>query len=611
MKFIRDRLERNLILRAIRILAPRDRKYLLVVVFLQACLGIFDLIGVLVIGVLGALAISGVGNGNPGDRVQFVLDLLGIGENSLQFQAATLGLFAALILVSKTLISVFFSRRITFFLSRRSAAMTSRLLSRVLNQDFSVIRLKSMQETLYSVTAGVEAIMLGIVGTSVALLSDLSLLLILGSGLLFIDSVIAFFTFLMFTSVALLMYKLLHKKSKSIGEQEAKYIVDLNERIIEILASYRELVVRNRRHYYWESISHLRFKLADTLAEKNFMPSITKYVLEIVLVIGALLLGAYQFSVTNAIQAVSILSIFLAASTRISPAILRMQQSFIIIKGSTGAARPTLELIEKLQNIEPLEISSKDEEISRENFRGTISLNNVSYRYPNSEVDALSDVTLTIGQGQLIAFVGPSGAGKSTLADVILGLLQIDTGQVAISGMNPREVIRKWPGIFGYVPQDVLITNGSIKENVALGFNPDEFSDDQIWDVLRTTSLDKLVEDFPNKLETRLGDRGGFISGGQRQRLGIARALFTKPGLIVLDEATSALDGETEADISNAISRLKGEVTVVLIAHRLSTVRNADAVFYLDNGRLLASGTFEELRKLVPDFDAQASLMGL
>ncbi len=611
MKSFRSRLDKNLVLRAVRILAPRDRKYLLVVVFLQACLGILDLIGVLVIGILGALAISGVGSGNPGDKVQFVLDLLGIGENSLQFQAAVLGSFATIILVSKTLISVFFTRRISFFLSRRSAAMTSRLLSRVLNQDFSLIRLKSMQETLYSVTAGVEAIMLGIVGTSVSLLSDLSLLIILGSGLFFVDSIIAFFTFLMFTSVAFLMYKLLHKKSKMIGEQEAKYVVELNERIIEILASYRELVVRNRRHYYWDSISNLRFRLADTLAEKNFMPSITKYILEIVLVIGALLLGAYQFSVTDAIHAVSILSIFLAASTRISPAILRMQQAFIVIKGSTGAASPTLELIENLEFVEPLEISNEDAEFSRDKFHGTISLNNITYRYPNSEVDALTDVTLGINEGELIAIVGPSGAGKSTLADVILGLLQVVSGQVTISGMNPREVIRKWPGIFGYVPQDVLITNGSIRENVALGFNPDDFSDDEIWDVLRTTSLDELVEDLPNKLDTRLGDRGGFISGGQRQRLGIARALFTKPGLIVLDEATSALDGETEADISNAISRLKGKVTVVLIAHRLSTVRNADNIFYLDNGHLLASGNFEELRKLVPDFDAQASLMGL
>lgn len=611
MRISRNGPDGHLVFRALSILPARDRKYLFVVVALQAFLGVLDLIGVLVIGILGALAISGVSTGQPGNRVQIALEFLGIGSSSLQVQAAILGAIATIILVSKTLISVYFSRKISFFLSRRSAAMTSRLLSKVLNQDFSAIRTNTMQQTLYSVTAGVEAIMLGIVGTSVSLVSDLSLLIILGSGLVIVDSAIAFFTFLMFSSVAILMYKLLHKKSKSIGENEAKYVVELNERIIEILASYRELVVRNRRNYYWKNISHLRFSLADTLAEKNFMPSITKYILEIVLVIGALVLGAYQFSVTDAVHAVAILSIFLAASTRISPAILRMQQAFIIMKGSTGAASPTLELIEKLESIEPLEDSHESEEFSRDGFFGNISLEKIKYRYPNSESDALIDISLEIHEGELIAIVGPSGAGKSTLADVILGLLPVAGGKVTISGLAPGEVIRKWPGIFGYVPQDVLITNGTVRENVALGFDPNEFPDKQIWDVLEVTSLEETVAGLPKKLDTKLGDRGGFISGGQRQRLGIARALFTKPGIIVLDEATSALDGETEADISNAISALKGKVTVLLIAHRLSTVRNADRIYYLDRGHLVASGNFEQLRKLVPDFDSQASLMGL
>jgi ABC-type bacteriocin/lantibiotic exporter with double-glycine peptidase domain len=248
---------------------------------------------------------------------------------------------------------------------------------------------------------------------------------------------------------------------------------------------------------------------------------------------------------------------------------------------------------------------------SRRSFHGNISLEKIEYRYPNSEIDALIDISLEIQEGELIAIVGPSGAGKSTLADVILGLLPVASGRVTISGLAPDEVIRRWPGIFGYVPQDVLITNGTVRENVALGFDPNEFPDKQIWDVLQVTSLEETVAELPKKLDTRLGDRGGFISGGQRQRLGIARALFTKPGIIVLDEATSALDGETEADISNAISALKGKVTVLLIAHRLSTVRNADRIYYLDGGHLVASGNFEQLRKLVPDFDSQASLMGL
>lgn len=592
-------------------LPPRDRRYLLLVILLQSLLGILDLIGVALIGVLGALAVTGVSTGKPGERVNFLLQQLGIANESLQFQAATLGILAALILISKTLVSVYFSRKIIFFLSRRSALLSSNLLSRVLNQEFVDIRQSSMQQTLYSVTAGVDSIMLGVVGTSLALVSDMALLLILGSGLLFVDSTITFLTFLTFSGVAVLMYRLLHLKSQKIGQKEAKLIIEANEKIIEILSSYRELLVRNRRQYYWAKISDLRYQLADTLAEKNFMPNITKYILEVVLVVGALTLGAFQFSTTDAVHAVGILSVFLAASTRISPAILRMQQAMIIIKGSVGSAGPTLALIEELADIQSLELESTTKELTSEGFRGEISLENVTFKYPDSDNEVLSCLEMKINSGDVVAIVGPSGAGKTTFADVILGLLDPTEGRVSIDGLHPREVIKKWPGAIGYVPQDVLITNRSIRENVALGFDADMNLDHDIWRVLQIAQLEDYVRGLPNQLETRLGDRGGFLSGGQRQRLGIARALYTNPGLVVLDEATSALDGETEANVSAAIGNLKGRVTVVLIAHRLSTIKSVDKIYYLHQGKILASGNFDELRLQVPEFDNQARLMGL
>jgi ABC-type multidrug transport system fused ATPase/permease subunit len=611
MNSFRRRLKKSLVLRALRLLPSRDRRYLLVVICLQSLLGILDLIGIAIIGVLGALAITGVSTGKPGDRVNFLLQNLGIANESLQFQAATLGILAAVALISKTLISVFFSRKIIFFLSRRSALLSSNLLSKVLNQDFVDIRQKPMQHTLYSVTAGVDSIMLGVVGTALSLVSDMTLLLILGSGLFFVDSTITFLTFLTFSGVAILMYRLLHLRSQKIGHKEAQLIIEANEKIIEILSSYRELLVRNRRQYYWNRISDLRYQLADTLAEKNFMPNITKYILEVILVVGALALGAFQFASTDAVHAVAVLSIFLAASTRISPAILRMQQAFIIIKGSVGSAGPTLALIEELADIPSLDFESTSRELSRNGFSGAISLKNVSYRYPGAKNDVLTDLQMTVSAGDVVAIVGPSGAGKTTFADVILGLLDPTSGLVRIDGLPPKEVIKKWPGVIGYVPQDVLITNRNIRENVALGFDAEANVDEAIWKVLQIAQLDDYVRSLPDQLETRLGDRGGFLSGGQRQRLGIARALYTNPGLVVLDEATSALDGETEANVSAAISNLKGRVTVVLIAHRLSTIKNVDKIFYLQQGKFVATGNFDELRLLVPDFDKQAKLMGL
>jgi len=218
---------------------------------------------------------------------------------------------------------------------------------------------------------------------------------------------------------------------------------------------------------------------------------------------------------------------------------------------------------------------------------------------------------LTIGSGKSIAIVGPSGAGKTSIVDVLLGVLNPDEGKISISNLSPLAAVAKWPGAVSYVPQDVTISNGTIRQNVALGYPEDVASDELVSEAIRIAQLTDFVASLPNGLDTHVGERGTKISGGQRQRLGIARAMFTKPKLLVLDEATSSLDGQTESDISDAIHNLKGTVTVVMIAHRLSTVRNADTVIYMDQGKILAQGTFEEVRNSIPDFDNQARLMGL
>jgi ABC-type multidrug transport system fused ATPase/permease subunit len=197
------------------------------------------------------------------------------------------------------------------------------------------------------------------------------------------------------------------------------------------------------------------------------------------------------------------------------------------------------------------------------------------------------------------------------MIDVLLGVLNPDEGSVLISGLPPLLAVAKWPGAVSYVPQDVVIATGTIRENVALGYPSEVATDELVNSALRVAHLDKFVSELPNGIDTHVGERGAKISGGQRQRLGIARALFTRPHLLVLDEATSSLDGETEVSITDAIHELRGSTTVVVIAHRLSTVRDADIVIYLSNGSIKAIGTFDEVRKNVPDFDRQAKLMGL
>jgi ABC-type multidrug transport system fused ATPase/permease subunit len=268
-------------------------------------------------------------------------------------------------------------------------------------------------------------------------------------------------------------------------------------------------------------------------------------------------------------------------------------------------------LIETLGTARIIEDTNDHVDLFHKGFQPDIRLENVSFTYPDASFPAVENVSLWIPSGKSVAFVGPSGAGKTTIIDILLGVLNPGEGFVEISGMSPKLVVTKWPGAISYVPQDVVIAKGTIRENVGLGYPLSEATDELVKNALKVAQLAKFVDSLPDGIDSEVGERGTKISGGQRQRLGIARAMFTCPHLLVLDEATSSLDGETEAGISEAIFSLRGVTTVLMIAHRLSTVRNADMVVYMDRGRISAVGTFDEVRSVVPNFDFQAKLMGL
>jgi ABC-type multidrug transport system fused ATPase/permease subunit len=599
------------IMRSIKVLPKADHRKIVIVVALQVGLGFLDLIGVAAIGVLGALAVTGVQSSQPGNRVSAVLELLGLSNLSFQSQVAVLGLSAACILVIRTILSILVTRKIFYFLSRRGAMISAELISRFLSQPLPKIQEKSSQETLYAVTFGVSSITLGVLGTAITLVADGSLLLIMIFLLFVVDPTIAVTSTIFFGTLGFVLYRMMNVKAHKLGQLNSEISISSNAKIIEVLDSYRESVVRNRRHYYSREIGKLRMKLADVLAEMQFLPNVSKYVIESGIVIGAVLIASVQFALQDARHAVGTLSVFLAAGTRIAPAIMRLQQSAILIRSGIGAAIPTLTLIETLKNVPRAHEVEDKLDVIHSGFEPSILLNGVGLTYPDKEWPALENIFLELNGGESLAIVGSTGAGKTTLVDVLLGVLQADTGAISISGKPPLEAISKWPGAISYVPQDVAISNGTFRENVGLGYPADVVTDELVWSALETAQLADFVRELPLGLDAPVGERGAKISGGQRQRLGIARAMFTRPKLLVLDEATSALDGQTESDISDAIQALKGSVTVVMIAHRLSTVRNSDQVIYMEKGQIVAKGKFEEVRKAIPDFDRQAQLMGL
>jgi len=611
MRTIRQIVQDSLFARSLSLLSRRDKLRLRFVVVVQMLMGFLDLVGVAFFGILGALAVNGVQSRPPGERVTRVLQYLQLENQTLQTQAAILGSLAVGVLLGKTLFSAIFSRKTLYFLSRKSADLTYNLLSRYLTKNLLHINEQSTQKTLFALTNGVSTVMVGIIGATVSFLTDFTLLVIMVTGLLVVDVRMAIGAIALFTAIGLLLYYSSRSRAQRLGTLSSELTIASNEKILELLSAYREIVVRNRRYYYAKTIGDTRVQLANIVAEISFLPSISKYAVEIIVLLGGSMLAIIQFALLDATHAIATLTVFMAAGSRITPALLRLQQSALTIKGASGLSSSTLQMVENLKNTLPIESTLDAVEIEHQGFDPLIKLDNVSFTYPGGRRKTLSEIDLTVEMGKKIAIVGPSGSGKTTLVDLILGIIPADSGTITISGIEPLLSIETWPGAIAYVPQDVMIFDGSILDNIALGFPPEPITESLAKSALQEAQLIKFVENLPEGIHTKVGNRGMKLSGGQRQRLGIARALFTRPKLIILDEATSALDGQTESNMTSSILGLDRSVTVLMIAHRLSTVRDADMVIYIEQGEIRASGSFEEVRAQVPDFDSQAKLMGL
>jgi len=598
--------------RCFKVLNKRDKQKLTRIVLFQTLLGFFDLVGVLLIGALVSVSINTAPSGNSLDFLEPLLRVLGLSNLSVSKQVTFLASAALVILVTRSVLSVIFTRKVLSYLSQRAAEISADVFSKLLGQDLLFVLSHSRQATLYFITTGVNAICLNIIAPIVVLISDGILLFVIAIGLFSLDPLTAIALFLLFGLVSFFMYFFVDKRASGLGLEFSTLNVKSNEKVIEALAAYREIVVRDRRNYYFKEIKKSRAELATIVSELNFIPYISKYLIEVTVLLGALTIASFQYALNDISQATATLAIFVAAGSRVAPGVLRIQQGLINIRSSIGQARQTLDFMESLNRFPSRELSSTDQvDFAHKGFVADIELNEVNFWYPNSNKPALSEINLRISRGTSVAIVGPSGSGKTTLIDTLLGVLTPASGTISISGNSPLNAAATWPGAISYIPQDVEVISGTLRENVCLGFPSNENADAQIMKAIRIADLQSFVDENDKGLDYIVHERGTGLSGGQRQRLGLARAVFSEPRLLVLDEATSALDAQSELAISSALLSLKGSTTVVMIAHRLSSVRNVDLVVYMENGRIIAQGNFETVRKLVPLFDVQAKLLGL
>ncbi|WP_292002839.1 ATP-binding cassette domain-containing protein [Chlorobium sp.] len=283
------------------------------------------------------------------------------------------------------------------------------------------------------------------------------------------------------------------------------------------------------------------------------------------------------------------LGLFAVATFRIMPSVNRILNVLQILK----FCLPVITILDK--DFSQAINKNETETNGTITFNTSIKLKNISFSYPSASEKAIDGISLSIRRGESIAFIGASGSGKSTLADILLGLLSPDEGEILVDNTEIRTNIRSWQDKIGYVPQSIYLTDDNLLRNIAFGLPDDQIDVDAVWNAIRSANLETFIKNLPDGLDTMVGERGVRLSGGQRQRIGIARALYHNPEILLLDEATSALDNETEENVMHAVKLLRGTKTIIIIAHRLSTVEQCDYIYKLDNGKILVSGNADEI----------------
>ena len=597
----------NVLNQAFLLLPHGTKQRLILLVGFQIFTAVLDLVALYFLGTLASVGIFYI-QSQPASFPPRMMDILNLSDSSFNLQFASISFAIALIFTIKTLLAILGNRRILLFLGNRAASASTRMVTKLLASKPEYILRKKSQEILYAVTAGIDNLILSYVSATAVLLTESIFLVVIVIGVIALSKSAGLIALVVFGISTLLISRITSRSSKLLSEESSRLGVQYSERLLENLSVYRELLLRGDLDKASSEMQTIRSLTLGMRAKLIFLPTLGKYLFEFSIVVGGALVGLSQILLQDSNGAITSVVIFVAASTRILPALIRAQNSYLTMKQSEGGAQVTMDVIKEIDDL----LDKVAEKVVRRNsddFIPSIVVEGLTFCYPDSDQESLKDVSFSVDSGQFIAIVGQSGAGKSTLVDLILGMYEPTKGEITVSGVSPREAIRYWPGLISYVPQDISIIDGTIAKNIVL--KESEQDEGQLRRSLEGAHLLDDVLVTKGKLEEVVGERGTRLSGGQRQRLGIARALYTNPRMIIFDEATSSLDPITEKSVTDAIYNKKRGITLIVIAHRLSTVRNADLVLLMDKGRLIAKGTFNEVRTLAPNFDEQAKLVNL
>lgn len=592
------------------LLSSKEKGFFLLRIGLRFALNGLDVAAVGLMGILGAITATGLSGQS---LTLFGFELPAPTSTNVVLLVA----LVAFLFILKGGFAVLFQRWTAIFLAgieiKNSAKLTRYLFQGPLNR----MRTYSKSEIQFLVDHSTNATFSGVLGSMSTLVIEGALFISIFVMFIIVDWTAALAIAAYFGFFVLILQMTTARRYLKSGRNFQRGKVDSGASVLEMADIFREMFVLAKQDFYLSRFVEAKKLSLRTGVTLQILKLLPRYVTESGLIVGALFFVIWQLSQQSLSEALLALGIFLAGSTRIMISLLPLQQVWNELRVMQNWVKMAQEILVNLRR-EPerfdsgiysgRDSSSASGSVDSGSAPG-VEIRELSFTHEGKNEPTIANLSMTVEPGQTVAIVGPSGAGKTTLVDLILGLYDPLEGAVLIDGRTPSQIRGEFPGSFAYVPQKPGLVRGSIAENVAIGVAKEEIDQELVWAVIRRAQLGELIEELPEGIFASLGAHSDGLSGGQIQRLGLARALYSNPRLVVLDEATSAMDAATEANVTDAIAQLGSETTVIVIAHRLSTIQNADRVHVLDAGQLVASGTFSEVRKKVPMIEEYVKLM--
>jgi ATP-binding cassette, subfamily B, bacterial PglK len=507
-----------------------------------------------------------------------------------------------LIFVIKNVYMVCYYYIKTKFLVNRRLQISMRLFTAYMHAPYTFHLQRNSSELLRNV-GGEVGLVINVLTASLQLIMNSLMIAAIFIMLFIVEPLISVVTIMGLGLTTGIFLRAIRQKVKAYGSEQQHHRTMTIKTINEGLGGVKDTKLRGREHHFINNFFKSAKRYVETTRYMSFIGQLPGSILEIVAVGGMLLITTVLVLQGREIETVvPVLALFGISVLRLMPLFKSIASGVADLRFNAYAVDPVYDDIVALRKNTLANKMNGPVPASPLPLKNVIRVENVHFRYPNTDAQALRGVDLAIPKGLAVAFVGPSGAGKTTIVDVLLGLLTPDKGTVNVDGVDIQTNLRGWQSNLGYVPQFIYLIDDTIRRNIAFGMEDAEIDEEKINEAVRAAQLEEFVYGLQDGLDTYIGEGGVRLSGGQRQRIGIARALYNDPEVLVMDEATSALDNVTERYIIDAIDRLRGGRTIVMIAHRLSTVRNCDILFYLEDGKIAASGSFDELLKTSSEF---------